>query len=184
MDLQNSWLKNRRNQVAIFLLTGQIYMILGIIVPTYEKIPYYAEKISVLKKEHNFLENKALHIEYYHSRKEITANELNNLKVLLSEAKDSTVQQEKINKLLRQQGIKIISQQIKTLQSDSKFNVIRMDQIVQGTFTQLKEYLAKIETINPFYFITQCNFNNLNPLKEDPVIDLNMNILAYIPKEL
>lgn len=184
MLLQSNWHRNRKNQLIIAIVGLQLYLILGVVLPSYESQPYYRDKITLLQRTHDSLKQQALHIDYYQNRKGATETSILELKKGLVKAKNASHLQKQINKLLKSHRLTVITQHIATIQSNPDFEIMKLEQSLSGTFSNLIGYLEKVEEINPHLLLTQTHFINQSPLKEDPTILLNLQIQTFCPKEL
>lgn len=184
MRPQISWLRNSRNQMLVIIIGLQLYLALGVILPAYERQPYYREKIAVLQNKHDKLNRQALHIDHYKRRKETTQAAIMAMKEELEHVKNPAYLQKHLNRLLISHQVNVISQQTVSDISYADFDVIEIKQSVSGSFTGLINYLDEIESLNPHLLIAQTHFINQFPLKADPSITLNLTIRTFSPKNI
>ncbi len=174
-----TWISHKRNQITIFLLLFQIFIIFNFILPPIEKIPYYRNKIAALKKEFSLYSIFSLHTEDYKKKQTILKENLENMQKQIRLSKDTTMLQKKYGNLHKIHQLTVVAQRIDTNKIDNHFQKITTRQTLEGSYLDLMNYLKNIQTVDPHSILSTCDFQNLTPLQTNPVIQVTLEINSF-----
>jgi Tfp pilus assembly protein PilO len=181
MTLPKQWLQHKSTRLIILLASIQIYLIVGQIIPSYEKIPYYQAKIRLLNQQHTKLKLNREHLSFYRDKQSITSDELHSFKRQVDQLLDSGELPMALNRLHLASGLDVLRQQIDQSALNSDFSRITITQSLQGKYLHLVAYLEKIPHLHQFVIVSSCEFINNSPLEIDPTISLNLVLTIYLP---
>lgn len=177
------WLRKRTNQVTI-LLSGIIILIFSnLIIPTYEKIPYYNKNISKLKKTKKQLARYALHMEYHENNYLDVRQKLEELETQILQPLDTVTLQNRLGKMQRGHHLKVKTQKLETQNIDDFFSQVVIKQTLEGNYQNQIGYLKDLLDHEDSLIMTRCDFKNLEPISKDPTLlaDLELKYFVFSP---
>ena len=182
--IDKGWHKNRSVQIMVILFFAQVYLIFGQILPIYEEIPYYQNKISILKQHLTNLKVNKEHIAFYKSRINDMENRLVYYERELEAVSDMQQLQRQLHRIIQTHDLEVISQQIQkqTKIDDLKLHIILLS--LKGEYPDLLSFLKDFNKISPFIQISKCEFINNETSALNPSIILNLSLTGYSPTNI
>lgn len=184
MNLNNKKLTSKKYLIILLIVSIQLILVLGIILPAYEKLPYYSQKIDQLNLRSKELEAEALHTQYFKQKESATISQLVAIEKELNKNRKSTQLQKAFIILQNKYHLKVITQQIERNVIDDTISQLTVFQILEGNYISLSNYFNDITDINKQLFISSCEFSNNEPLSVDPKITATVTFNLIYPVSL
>jgi Tfp pilus assembly protein PilO len=182
MSKLQAWAQDKKKLFILAIVAIQAYLVFGLIAPAYERIPYYQEKIELLKSNNKRLKTNSNHIQFYRERQVAVQNKLANYVQEIDQFREPASLQKWMSHLQKEHQLEISLQKIDVTETHSDFSQISLDQTLSGHYDNHSAYLEKMITSNPFILVTQCTFTNNSPLKSNPLVTMNLKIIFLLPR--
>ena len=178
-----NWIKSKRNQLSILLVAICILTISNSIIPAYESLSYYHDKIDALEKLQQQLQRFSLHIGFHENQANQIKQQLADLHQLNADVRNTVTLQKRFGKIQRQCQLKVITQQIKKNNISSELEKIDIRQTLEGNYSDHVRYLKAI--LSPEYSVLLERYSLLNrtPLSENPTLTADLNLILLLPRE-
>lgn len=173
------WIGDRRNQYSILLIALTLILTVNVITPLVEQRRYYQGKILRLQSERDMLVNYEAHLDHHKdSLAEIEAK-TEELRSIYNAWANSSSIQKKLITILDNSGIRVTKQSIDHHEFDLSFDYFLVSQTLEGTYLPLMAYLSVLTQDNNPIVIDSCEFQNESPIKNNPVIQLEIKFKIF-----
>lgn len=181
MTAFRNWLQSKSARLLVLLAAVQIYLIVGQIIPAYEKIPYFETKNRMLKQQQAKLKLNREHAIYYRAKHGQSVNETPALGKTNTPTPNANEIMKTLNQLHFASGLEMVNQAIEQSPLNGDFSRISIDQTLRGKYRDLARYLEKVTLLQEFVVVTRCEFHSNSFLAYDPTLNLNVVITLYLP---
>ncbi len=179
MNKAQALIQNKQGMLIMVLVVIQVFLTFGVILPAYEKIPYFESKVEQLRDKTNMLEINSLHIQYYKSREALVQSELNEFVSKIKQLHDPSHIQKQLSKLQQNHQLDVVSQKTDSKRNRSDFSQVTISQTLTGQYQNHVDYLDEITRSFHFALISDCGLTNNSPLNADPLITMNLKIILF-----
>jgi len=178
----NKWLKVRNNQITVVLIGITLILLFNFILPGFEKLPYYRNKISQLEIQKKRLKRYSLHMDYHEELHEEYKHQVQALQAKFQAIRDTNWLQKMLGKLQRKHHLRIEVQDIETSEMDELFDQVLVKQRLKGEYADHMKYLIALTDPKSTLVTTKCSFENLNPTETDPELVMTLEFKYILPK--
>lgn len=178
----NKWVKVRKNQISIALLGAILILLFNIILPGFEKLPYYRKKIAQLEIQKKRIERYSLHMEYHEKLRNEYKLGVETFQTKFQAIRDVNALQVRLGKLQRKHHLRIELQDIETTKTNDLFDQVIVKQRLKGGYPDHMNYLKALTGPRSTLVTTRCSVENLNPTITDPELVMTLEFKYILPK--
>lgn len=183
METDKRWFQRKDVKWGLILVLVQAYLILGHILPAYEKKSYFQTRIDGLEQQKATLETDKQHIQFYKQNAENRQRQLELITQFLNTAKTTYEIQSVVSKSFQANKLELVAQQIGKKQILHDLTMKTISLTLKGSYSQHLAFLKDMENLNPFLTLSQCELKNTSPLSPDPLISMTASLTLYLPPE-
>jgi len=175
-------LKNKQFQILILLAAIQIFILFNIIIPSYEKKPYFEKQVQQYERDLKIkLEQKFYLVE----RKKLAAQKLvqnqEGVSTLIKKYSEETLQKT-VGILLRGNSIQVLTQQINKTGNRPDLQRYTLSQTLEGRYEQLSNYLSTLLNGDLPIVLAEASFENLESQEISPLLRAKLVYFFFLPK--
>ena len=178
-----NWIKSRRNQLSIVLVAICILTISNYIIPSYETLTYYQEKIDSLDQQQQQLNRFSLHIDFHERQVKLINQQLADLRQHNANLGNTATLQKQFGKIQRQYQLKVITQQIERKNISSEFEKIDIRQTLTGNYSNHVRYLKEVLSPKNSLLLERYSLINRTLFSDNPILTADLNLILLLPKE-
>ena len=182
MNSPQNLIKDKRKALMLALAALQVFLLFGHIIPIYEKMPYYENKIRLLKESIDKLETSALHSNYYIKRKNSVEKELSEFQKVIQHLNNPNYIQKRVSEIQKNNHLDVTSQKISYEDYSSEFTKIAIKQTLTGKYHNQIDYLNEIIRAFEFIILTDCELTNNAVLNSNPSITMDLSLIIFLIK--
>jgi len=173
--------KNKKLQILVFLAAIQIFILFNIIIPSYENKPYFEKQVQQLERD---LELKLGQKFYLEERQKVATQKLalnqKELSRLIEKYSEENLQIT-IGKLLRENSIQVLTQQINKSGNRPDLQRYILSQTLEGKYEQLSTYLATLLDGELPLVLAEASIENLEPQERSPLLGAKLIFYFFRP---
>jgi len=178
-----TWINQRSNQITVFLVGIIIILIFNFILPAYEKLPYFNQKINELSSKQRQLQKSVLHLPFHQQKIKTIKKSTLEFQQLIDQSTNIRHLQNELGKLHRKHHIKIQTQKTDQQPFDDILDRTIIKMSLKGKYNNMISYFQDFNSSNNLYLLTGITIVNSNPLKKDALLLTNLEMQIFYPKK-
>lgn len=178
-----NWISHRSNQITVFLVGIIMVLSFNFILPAYEKLPYFNQKINSLLSRQRQLKKSVLHLPF-HERKIVLIKEKTfEYQKQIDQSQNSQHLQNQLGKLQRKHHIKVQAQKFDSQSFDDNLNRTIIKMSLKGKYDNMVSYFKEFNSSNSLFLFTDITIINSDPLKKDAALLTDLEMQIFYPKK-